>query len=264
MDNTQKINELENKIEELTKNNIELVKTVEDIKNMFEKHTHNGSDGTKKISDDIEIDFGKVLRLGLGAIGSAKNSTEGTGMQIQTSISSGLDNGETFGDKSNNAQIDLLHQPNNTSNQSFLTGFRPPVYGNSRGEKISTTAGGNTITINGFNFPTNSLANALILIQNSSGSDIETRVIASNTSNVITINGTWSSTTAGGNYFIYQPIYFGSATYIWQRGYFQEGTGGGVRFGMGPTNGGQNGLLYMDAAGDLYWRNKSGTSTKLN
>ena len=56
----------------------------------------------------------------------------------------------------------------------------------------------------------------------------------------------------------------GSAQTIFQRFYTQEGTAGGIRFGVGATAGGQNGLLYSDATGDLYWRDKAGTSVKLN
>jgi hypothetical protein len=56
----------------------------------------------------------------------------------------------------------------------------------------------------------------------------------------------------------------GSADTPFQRFYTQEGTGGGIRFGVGTTNGGQNGLAYMDVTGDIYWRNKIGASTKLN
>ena len=120
------------------------------------------------------------------------------------------------------------------------------------------------MTINGFDFTTNELSGHLINIYNSSGTFVESQAIASNTSTVITISGTWTSSTSGGIFFIYNPAYLGSAEHIWQRAYVQEGTSGGVRFGVGPTAGGQNGLLYMDSAGDLWWRDKAGTAIQLN
>ena len=225
-------------------------------------HSHNGTDAP--LITAVTLPAGTPIKLGLGGIISVSNGQTGTAKQIQTGIFSGEDQDGTVGTTGGNLQLNLLHQPNNTSNQSFITASRPPQYITIPGTTISVTAAGNTVTVSGYGFDTNILTGALINIFNSSGSLVETQTIASNTATVITISGTWINTTNNGLFLIYQPVFFGSAEQPYQRFYTQEGTGAGIRFGVGTTNGGQNGLLYMDAAGDLYWRNKAGALTKLN
>lgn len=259
MENEERIRQLESKINELTN-------MVESFKRDYEKHQHDNFDGTKILTKDIEIDKEHFLGVGYADHGCSPILNLGlANEQLQYSISVSKDNRRGFVNKINElAQFSILHQPNGIPNQSFIVGIAGPSVSPNSGQTISTTSGGNTVTISGFNFTTNELAGALINIIDSSGALVETRTIASNTTDTITISGTWGASTSGGTFVIYSPLYFGSSQYIFQRGYFQEGTGGGVRFGVGPTAGGQNGLLYMDATGDLYWRNKSGTSTKLN
>lgn len=230
-------------------------------------HTHNGTDSS--FVAVVDLPSGTPIKLGLGALVATSNSAlfspSSASEQIQTIIVSGKDMlGPALGTTTDNLQLNLLHQPQNTSNQSFITASRPPFFTSPTNSTISVTLGGSTVTINNYSFENNSLAGALIDIYNSSGTLIETQTIASNTSSVITITGTWLATTTGGTFTIFQPVFFGSADTIFQRFYTQEGTGGGIRFGVGVTNGGQNGLLYSDATGDLYWRNKAGVSVKLN
>lgn len=229
-------------------------------------HTHNGSDSP--VITTISLPVGTPVKLGFGGMISTSNAaqiTPGTsGESIQVSIDAGKDQLGTLGTTSNNLQLNLLHFPQNAQNHSFINAVRPPLYEFIPGTTISTTMGGNTVTISGYTFVANSLANAIINIIDSSGNLIETQLIASNTSTVVTINGTWLFTTTNGIYSILQPVYLGSTDTPWQRLYVEDGTGGGIRIGGGPTNGGQNGLLYMDATGDLYWRNKSGTSIILD
>lgn len=228
-------------------------------------HTHNGSDSL--LITTVNLPLETPIKFGLGGIISTSNSrtiAPGSAGEItQTIISSGKDQTGTVGFKGGNLQLNLLHLPQSASNQSFITAQRPPLYSNITGTTISTTLGGNTVTTSGYGFTTNSLAGALINIYNSAGL-VETQTIASNTSTVITISGTWLATTTNGTLGIFQPVFFGASDTPYQRLYTQEGDTAGIRFGVGVTNGGQNGLLYMDAAGDLYWRNKAGASTKLN
>ena len=262
----EQINELKNKLSE--KDNLlnELKKDFEVFKQNFEAHKHTNNDGTKKVTNGIDTIPGEVVSFGIGSAVSMTANPSSSTEENRLYLSVGSDANSIQLQQSKSLQINMLHQPNNTSNQSFITAFRPPLYVPVNGTTISVTAGGSTVTINGYNFTTNALTNAVINIYSSSGSLVESRIIASNTSDVITINGTWGATTSGGSFLILQPVFLGSADQIWQRFYVQEGTGGGIRFGMGVTAGSQNqnGLLYMDSAGDLYWRNKSGTSTKLN
>jgi hypothetical protein len=253
--------------ETLKKLVVELQTKVKNLEANFSKHQHDGIDGTNTLRKNIKLDQDQYLQVGLGGHGTAEVTGLGTtGEQIQYAISVGKDDGRTgFVNKADVMQMNFLHQPRNTSKQSFLTMFRTPVVSPLQGTSISTTLGDNTVTIAGYNFTTNELSSALIDIYNSSGSLVETQTIASNTSTVVTISGTWGASTSGGTFFIYMPVFMGSADYIYQRFYTQEGTTGGIRFGVGATAGAlnQNGLLYMDSAGDLYWRNKAGTATKI-
>lgn len=169
-----------------------------------------------------------------------------------------------LGTSTGNMQFNFQHYPQSAANQSFFTATRPPSHISIPGNTITTTSGGSTVTINGYNFTTNALAGALIVITDSAGTFIETQTIASNTATVVTITDTWLATTTGGTFVIYVPCYMGSAQTIFQRFYTQEGVAGGIRYGVGVTNDGQNGLSYMDATGDFYWRDKGGTSIKLN
>jgi hypothetical protein len=230
-------------------------------------HQHNGVDSP--LISTIKLQAETPINFGFGAMLSTSNSKTvvagSTGEQLQASMVSGKDLvGAPVGTETNNLQLNLLHQPQNASNQSFINAFRPPVFGTIAGTTISVTSGASTVTITGHSFIVNALANALINIFDSTGTLVETQTIASNTSTVVTISGTWGATTTSGTYFIFQPVFMGSADTPFQRFYTQEGIGAGIRFGVGVTNGGQNGLLYMNSVGSLYWRNKSGVSTLIS
>lgn len=294
-------------------------------------HLHNGIDTPKITVVDVPIET--PISLGLGALISTSKSyrhlcsKDSTSEQVQTSMNSGTDQTGTVGVETKNLQFNLLHQPNNLNNQSFITAVRPPVFSTPSGTTVSTTAAGNTVTVSGNGFPNyltytsetgnftvgltvtggtsgatgvistitddgtsgtisfstvtgeftvgelitdtstgsanvatsnvNILTGALINIYNAAGSLVETQTIASNTGTVITIAGTWLATTALGSFFIFQPVFMGSADTPYQRFYTEEGTGAGIRFGVGTTNGGQNGLLWMNSVGNLFWRPKT-------
>jgi len=244
--------------------NNDLKLRIEALERKLAVHQHDNVDGTNMLRKMISLDRDQQLTVGLASHLSTIIDRDGTATdQLFYAISVGEESNTTgFVNKSSDMQLNFQHFPNGTN--SFLTCFRKPIVTSLEGTSISTSSGGNTTTISGFNFTTNELAGGLICIFNSSGTLIETRIIASNTSTVVTITGTWSASTSSATFVIYRPVFLGSAEFVWQRMYVQEDTTGGLRFGMGPTAGGQNGLLYMDIAGDLYWRNKSGTSTKLN
>jgi hypothetical protein len=252
--------------EQLQNKILELESKIQKLEVNYAKHQHDSLDGTNTLKKSIKLDQDQFLQVGLGgqATGQVLNVGEAN-EQIQYAIAVGKDDGRTgFVNKADVMQMNFLHQPRNTSRQSFLTMVRTPVVSPLENTSISTSSGGNTVTIVGYNFVTNELAGGLINIINSSGALVETRTIASNTATVITITGTWGASTSGGTFYIYAPVFMGAADYIYQRFYAQEGTDGGIRFGVGPTAGGQNGLLYMNATGDIYFRDKSGNSIKLN
>lgn len=245
----QKIDELETKLQ-----NMEL---------KLSTHQHDDIDGTTTLRKEVRIDRDQVAVIGVSNHGSAIFDLASGQRQYQYIISTTPDYAHNnIVSESNGMQIEMIHNPSDAF--SNFDAIRSPIVTTLAGVTISTTSGGNTVTINGYGFDTNELAGAFISIYDSSGSLVEGQTIASNTSTVITISGTWTSSTSGGTFLIYKPVLLGAIDRVWQRLYVQEGDGGGVRFGAGPTNGGQNGLLYMDSAGDLYWRNKAGTAVKLN
>ena len=230
-------------------------------------HEHNGVD-TVYISA-VNLPAGTPVLLGLGGLVSISNTATampGTaGELIQTSLISGKDvNGAVIGTQTNNLQFNLIHYPQSALNQSFVTAMRPPIFEQIPTSAISITAGGNTVTITDYSFIVNSLAGALINIYDPTDSTkFETQTIASNTNNVITIIGSWINTyTNSKKYLIFQPVYLGGADTPWQRLYVCDGIGGGIRFGQGPTNGGQNVLLYTDSTtGALMVRDLAGNSS---
>lgn len=242
---------------------------VRSLKDLFLRHQHDGVDGTNKLRKTITLDVDQNISIGpaqiiAGVTDIRAEPTDPYADQYGTAWSVGPDDvNNPQLNKSANAQVDIQHFPNST--EAFFRGFRKPIALRFEGTSTSTTSGGTTITLTGFNFTTDELTGGLINIYNSSGTHIETQTIASNTSTVVTISGTWLASTSNATVFILRPMFLGSAEAIWQRAYVQEGESGGVRFGVGPTDGGQNGLLYMDASGDLYWRNKaSDPGVKLN
>ncbi len=241
----------------------DLTRKVEQLSNLLATHQHC-NDGTNPLRKNILLDRDQWLAVGSSQMITGQPQNQGQASELYNlAISEGPDPvTEGFVYKSNNIQMNFYHQPNGV--QSFMWMFRKPLVAAVQGTSLSITSAGSTVTIPGYNFTTNELAGAVIYIQNSSGTTISASTIVSNTATVVTINGTWGVTASNCVFGIYIPVYLGSAETIWQRAYVQETTAGGVRFGMGATAGGRNGLLYMDAAGDLYWRDKAGTSVKLN
>jgi len=241
----------------------QLEQKVKQISQLLAIHQHS-NDGTNPLRKNIALDRDQWVSIGpsqqITDVQALGTFAEQYGYYLSLGGDT-LTNG--FVNKSINMQMTFRHRPNQTI--SDITAFRSPVASNTGGSTVSVSSGGSTITIPGFNFTANQLTGALINIYNSLGTFVESRAISSNTATVVTITGTWGASTSNATFLIYVPVFLGSSDIIFNRVYVQEGTSvGGVRFGTGPTTAGQAGLLYMDAAGDLYWRNKAGASTKLN
>lgn len=244
----------------------QLQQELQQFKQLFAVHQHDDIDGTNHLRKNIILDQNQGMCVGVGSMLGQAFFAQSAAPRYIFTISDGEDNGTppTYNNKSINAQFDITHQPLDVNKVSWIEGVRPPLYKSIDNKRISVTSGGNTVTIDDWTFATDELTGALINIYDSNGVFQESQQIASNTAHVVTIVGTWINTTNDGFFIIYVPMYVGISEVIWQRVYVQEGTPGGVRFGMGTTGGGQNGLLYMDAVGDLYWRDKAGVSVKLN
>ena len=228
-------------------------------------HTHTGVDSP--LITTVSLPQGTPVKLGAGAIISFNNPgvTPGSaGEEITTAIVAGKDTAGNTGITTENLQVMLEHYPQNASNYSYFDAARPPFWTNIPNTTISVASGANTVTLSGYGFATNELANSYIDIFDNTGALIETQTIVSNTDSVITISGTWLHTTNGGSFIIFSPVFLGRTQFPWRRVYVMEGsTEGGVRFGVGPTNAGQNGLLYTDSSGNLNYRNYAGSVSAL-
>lgn len=235
------------------------------FKNEYSIHQHNDVDGTNHLRKNIVLDQDQSVVVGCLQAITASGFNPTDGVNYFAALVDGEDMRNAYVAESPNMQLLLTHVPNSSSKFSFVTASRSPLVASYANTSITVTAGGNTVTIAGYDFTTNELAGAYINIYDSSGTLIETQTVLSNTSTVVTIVGTWLNSTSGGVFDIYVPVFIGRTQSIWRRLYVEEGSAtGGVRIGPGPTANGQNGLLYMDAAGDLYWRDKAGTSVKVN
>jgi hypothetical protein len=253
--------EKDKKIEELTKNLETLQRDFDLLKNTFSRHTHTGKDGSEINKDSIELLSGQAFKAGSIAMVDAPQAAQLQAGRMFGSLVVGNDSSMVNG--SENAQLNIDHQSETATLQTFIYAFRKPIAFGSTG---SITSGGTVLTQTEFTFDVDSLTGAFINVYNpTTNALVETFEIASNTQNTITITGgTWSYTGSPIIFQLFMPVYLGAADFPYRRLYTTEGTVGGIRFGFGATAGGQNGLLYMDSAGDLYWRPKTGAAVKLN
>lgn len=250
------VEELSNKVKELTEKLNETSKKLDEYTIKHKEHIHNGEDGTNTITGDLRLHKDRTIKLADCEIAQLVRGINTSGETNMFAIAVGRDPRSGIASNSENAQFNIVHQPQSTI--SYISGIRPPLYINST--VISTTSGGSTITFTGANFVVNDLAGASVNIYDSTGALVEMQTIASNTATVITISSTWLNTTTGGTAEVLFPMYLGISNYPWQRGYVMDGSGGGIRFGGGATNNGQNALLYTDGT-SLKFRKKDGTVT---
>jgi len=183
---------------------------------------------------------------------------------------------------SKNTQMYLDDQPDTSTLNSFLYGYRKPIYTVKGSSTVSVTSAGSTMTDSDKDWDTNELAGAMINIYDSAGDLQFSRQIASNTATVVTIDGTWPASVSGGSYIVLMPIYLGAGDYPWRQGYFggddvsSGGTGAQRRFiriGYGSTGGTETrGLFYgtgspesvvTASVGSLFLRTDGGATTTL-
>lgn len=266
-DKDTKIAELQDQVDALSqerdKNNKSLESRIAELEKLIKTHGHEGptNDGTKRLEKEINLLSGE--KIGVGDVAAFTGGTEVGGGIDRTLMLFGTGRDVNEKDGSNNSQVYLEHQyhTDGSTNQTFFQGIRSPIY---VGSDAIVASGSNDMSQQAYSWPTDSLVGAYVAVTNSAGSSFECYVITSNTANALEVDGTF---TLGGNslsYTIFIPIYLGSATFPWRRLYTMDGTAGGLRFGPGSTAGGQNGLLYSDTDGNLYYRDYAGTSTQLN
>lgn len=261
MDNETKIKDLEQKNQELERKIQDFSTQLDEIKNGLETHTHSGNDGSTYIyGEPIKLKPGAGFSTGKFGFVDYQDSSRIFGFQV---VGDGVSDSGLTDSIKNTTQLTIEHQPltNGSSNNTFYYGYRSPLYasGVTNGGKI--VSGGTTLTQSKFEWETNELDGAFVLVKDSANSTFDVYEIASNTSTVITITGgTWTFSSANAEFVIFVPVYLGSADFPWRRIYTTDGSGGGIRFGMGDTNGGQNALLYTDGTA-LKFRKKDGTVT---
>ena len=255
------------KVEGLIKQVSDLEAKLLNLERILSTHTHRGNDGSDFIfNDSIKLKPGQSFEVGSFGL-TEYNGAASDGSTIQQGlIVVGLDDSLVNGFE--NTQLIIEHQPETDStsiaagtNQSFFHALRGRAYLGSDGVVSSS---GTTMTTTQYNFGVNELAGLLLSVYDplaANAGQFDVYEIASNTANAITITGgTWTFSGTNCSYQIHIPVYLGSAINVWRRVYTGDGSGGGIRFGYGDTNGAQNGLLYMSGQ-DLKWRQPDGTVT---
>ena len=222
------------------------------FKTLFEKHGHTGLDESVRLTDTIELKEGTYMKTGCVSLQGISEKERNDSNLIGAFI---VGNDINAADGSENTQLIVQHAKGSLN--SFFYGNRKPLYQGSTG---SITSGGTTLAQTNYNWTTNELAGAFIYV-NTTATEFDFYEIASNTASTITITGgTWTATVSTPYWFIFMPVYLGSSQFPWRRVYTMDGSTGGIRFGGGDTNGGQNALLYTDGT-DLKFRKKDGTVT---
>lgn len=222
MDN-ERIEQLENTVNELTTKLDEQSSMLEEFVDNYQQHSHIGTDGSIKLSQDIRLNPQALLEIGNSHWSNAITD-HGESSEVYRSICGvGLLTGGTHSSAATEVFLEHGTQTNNT----FYWGFRPPIYIGT----ASITSGGSTLTDIKWKWTTNELAGAYLNVYD--GSALYTHLIASNTATVITISDTFTFTNADSYYLVSMPIYFGSADYPWRRLY----TATDIRFGIGASAG---------------------------
>lgn len=293
MNNTaleQKINEQEKKIEELLKEKDEMKKSIEEMKSIFEKHSHNGNDGTEKIFGVSGLgQTGDFVELGTGGIAQT-NFDNSTSLQEGILISVGKDKTIKYQDSPSkdvdtaNLQLAVItNKSTGAYGGSVFAGAAKPFYFNTN---KSITSGGNTLTDTTWNWKPSTvspaydgeLAGCYIAIYDSSFTLLEVKQIASNTASVITIDGTWINTISNCKYQTFNPVILGDSALRWERlnligkDISSGGTGAqrlgigmglsGLAIGVYYGNGSPEGVVTANI-GSLYLRLDGSTSTTL-
>lgn len=181
----------------------------------------------------------------------------------------------------NEAELILVQVPNMSQLSSgpssfppfaFLIGVRTPFIQNVSG---AITTGGNTLTDSSAAYKPNQLAGSVLNVLANVGGQLllgETFRITGNTTNVITVNGSWSLESGTYAYQVVTPIFLGSADRPFSRLFVGEdirlgyGSSGGaqvqyIKWGSGSPEGvvpAQVGSLFLSSTGGLFVK-QSGT-----
>lgn len=225
-----------------------LEQRIANLEKLLAEHQHTGRDKTKTLISSISIPEYEYFSAG-NAYFSGAITNKDTASEVSYSfMNAGPDKESGFGDTTKNSEIFTQH----SSSSTFFLGIRPPISNGS----TTITSGASSLTDSNKSWTVDELSGAYISLVTTAGV-LQTLPIASNTSNQITVTGTF---TVSGTctYTTFKPIYLGGANYPWLRAYVGDTNSGGIRFGYGATNGGTNSLLYT-VDDSLKFRNTAGT-----
>lgn len=300
----EEVSGLKNIINDLQKE----ITDLQEIKNIIRNHRHLGIDGSSLFTGDTEF-RGKNIHLSGGqrisgmqsavlaplniydnieqnpdgstpksilkrvfgfAIGIAGDKGSAS-EQINSGIIAGLsleseDIKFSDFDRLNLSQLRLIHVPQDTGQPplAFLNAQRTPLVSS----KGSVTNVGSTLTDSSASYKTNVLTGCILVLY-SGGVISEAYRIASNTSTVITISGNWVSATGTYDYYVFGPVFLGSAESPWRRLFVGDeirlayGASAGtqvrwIRWGNGSPEG-----VVAASVGSLFLRFDGGAGTTL-
>lgn len=252
-------------VEQLEKELQALSQKFEKLANNYAIHQHDNLDGTNYLRKNMVLDQDQTYTVGSAEWGSLAFYNTAQGRQFYSVIATGSQMQRTTTNQFPNQQLVMRHLED-AAGVSSLYGDAKPIVVSYSTTSISTTVFGNTVTITGYDFATNSLAGAYINIYDSSGNMQDWQKIASNTATVITIDGTWITSVTGGFFEIYTPVLLGNYQRVWKQLYVDKDSTGGIRFGGNLFANGQSGALYMDTSfgSALMYTDPFGVTWRLN
>lgn len=241
--------------EELLRKLEDLTRDLEDTKRILASHTHSGNDGSDIIfNNPISVKPDGLYRIGSTVLIGVRSGNFDVGQ-----ISSGdmLDGIQTTGYNFNESAFGLVHDRSSGVTTSRVLGSGGPQHIGIDGATI--TSGSTIVSISNMEFEVNELAGLYIVVINSPNSHI-VKVI-SNTATTVTMDRACPFSVTNGQFAIFNPLYLGWTTQPFKRLYLIDSSDGGIRFGPGATNGGENSLLYANSSGSLIFRDKEGVET---
>ena len=237
----------------------QLEQKVKELEQLLYTHQHNNSDRTIQLRKTMFLDQDQTYTVGSTQWGSAQLLSAINGRQFYGVSQTGPQMLQTTTNRFPNLQMFFMNLPDDTNRLDNIFGKGNPIvasFDNMLGT-ISVTAGGSTVTINNYAFAVNELTGAYIVIYDSNFVAQEIQPILSNTSTVITIDGTWWNTTTDGSFEIYSPVYLGNYNHPWKQIAVIDGDiPNGIRFGGGIGTNTPAGYLNM-IAGELLWQNNT-------
>lgn len=228
--NSQEMLDLVNSI---VKENKELRREIETVKDRLKNHGHYGYDETQPLDCSIDMKFPNFLSLGNSYMTSLSVNEDASNEINFGFWTTGKDKGTDDTDTTANTQIQVQHDK---GGNSFMYGFRPPIYISTAEDKALATSGGtSTLTDPRFNWTTNELVGSFVHLV-TSGSIVETLEVASNTATVITFSETATSSDGNYAYTLFKPMYVGAADYPWRKCYVFDGASSGLQIGIGTSS----------------------------